>query len=133
MKFSPNWPKMKSLRPENAFPVVIGVHLINKNGALLPAMTGEIALPVAVDIELAHHSSSLDWRFPDRGTDSLAVPCQVAWKADIYESNRGIPTSSKSRVWLEFSPIFAHRASLCMAKQLQPHSRGRLAHFDRAC
>ena len=25
---------------ENAFPVLIGVHLINKNGALLPAMTG---------------------------------------------------------------------------------------------
>ena len=69
---------------EKAFPVVIGVHLINKNGALLPTMTGEIALGVANNIELAHHLSSLNWSFPDRGTDSLTVPCHVAWKTDIY-------------------------------------------------
>jgi hypothetical protein len=62
---------------------VIGVHLINKNGALLPTMTGEIALGVANNIELAHHFSSLNWTFPDRGTDSLTVPCHVAWKTDI--------------------------------------------------
>jgi hypothetical protein len=69
---------------EKAFPVLIGVHLINKNGALLPTMTGEIGLGVANNIELAHHLSSLNWTFPDRGTDSLTVPCHVAWKADIY-------------------------------------------------
>jgi hypothetical protein len=35
---------------EKAFPVVIRIHLIHKNGALLPTMTGEIALAVADNI-----------------------------------------------------------------------------------
>jgi hypothetical protein len=69
---------------ENAFPVVISIHLINKNGALLPTMTAEIALRIANNIELAHHLSALHWTFPDRGTDSLTVPCHVTWKTDIY-------------------------------------------------
>ncbi len=69
---------------EKAFPVVIGIHLINKNGAMLPTVTGEIGLRIANNIELAHHSSPLNWTFPDRGTDSLTVPCHVAWKTDIY-------------------------------------------------
>src|SRR5580692_11097837 len=76
-------PEDEVFTSEKAFPVVIGVHLINKNGALLPTMTGEIALGVANNIELAHHFSSLNWTFPDRGTDSLTVPCHVAWKTDI--------------------------------------------------
>ncbi len=70
--------------PEKAFPVVIGVHLINKNRALLSAMTGEIALPIAVDIELAHHSPPFHWRLPDRGAHGLTIPRHVAWKANIY-------------------------------------------------
>jgi hypothetical protein len=74
----------KVIPSEKVFPVVIGVHLINKNGTLLSTMAGEVALSIAIDIELAHHSSSRDWRFPDRCTDSLAVPCHVAWKTDIY-------------------------------------------------
>src|ERR1700722_12210364 len=72
------------LTSEKAFPVVIGVHLINKNGALLSTMTGEIGLGVANKIELAHHLSPLNWIFPDRGTDTRTVPCHVAWKTDIY-------------------------------------------------
>ena len=84
MKFSPNWPKMKSLRAEKALPVVIGVHLINKNGAVLPTVTGEIGLRITIDIELAHHSPSRNRRFPDCGSDSFAVPRHVARKTDIY-------------------------------------------------
>jgi hypothetical protein len=69
---------------QKTFPVVIGIHLINKNGALLPTMAGEIALAISNNIELAHHLSSLDRTFPDRGTHNLTVPCHVAWKTDIY-------------------------------------------------
>jgi hypothetical protein len=47
-------------------------------------MTREIALGVAIDIELAHHSPSRNRRFPDRGSDSVPVPRHIAWKADIY-------------------------------------------------
>jgi hypothetical protein len=69
---------------EKLLPVVIGIRLINKNGTLLTTMTREIALRIAIDIELAHHVPSRNWTFPDRGTDSLTVPCDVAWKTDIY-------------------------------------------------
>jgi hypothetical protein len=74
----------KVIPSEEAFPVVIGFHLINKNGALLPTMTVEIALRIANNIELAHQPSAFHWRFPDRGMDSLTIPCHVAWKTDIY-------------------------------------------------
>ena len=74
----------KIIAAQKALPVVIGIHLVDKYGALLPTMTGEIGLRIAIDIELAHHSPSLNWRFPDRGSDSLAVPCHVARKTDIY-------------------------------------------------
>ncbi len=77
-----SWDKV--ITPEKAFPVVIGIHLINKNGAMLPAVAGEIALRIPIDIELAHHSPSRNRRFPDCGSDSFAVPCHVARQTDIY-------------------------------------------------
>jgi hypothetical protein len=43
----------------------MGIHLIRKNGTVLPAMTGEIGLSVANNIELAYHSPSINWSFPD--------------------------------------------------------------------
>jgi hypothetical protein len=55
-----------------------------KYGAVLATMTGEIALRIANNIELAHRSSVRHWRFPDRGVNNLTVPCHVAWKTDIY-------------------------------------------------
>src|SRR5579863_3383160 len=51
--------------PKKAFPVVVGIHLINKNGAMLPAVSGEIGLRITIDIELAHHSPSRNRSFPD--------------------------------------------------------------------
>src|SRR5579862_6513035 len=69
---------------KQTFPVLIGASLINKNGALLPTMTSQIALRIAIDIERPHHSSPLDWTFPNRGADNFPVPCHVAWKTDIY-------------------------------------------------
>jgi hypothetical protein len=47
-------------------------------------MTGEIALRITIDIELAYHPPSRNRRFPDCGTDRLTVPRHVAWKTDIY-------------------------------------------------
>src|SRR5579875_159359 len=74
----------KVITSKKAFPVMIGLHLINKNGALLPTMTAEIALRIANHIELAHDLPPLNWTFPDRGTDGLTIPCHVTWKTDIY-------------------------------------------------
>jgi hypothetical protein len=50
---------------QEALPVMVRIHLVDKYGAVLPAVTGEIGLRIAIDIELAHHSPSIDWRFPD--------------------------------------------------------------------
>jgi hypothetical protein len=69
---------------QKTLPVTIRIHLVNEYGALLPAVTAEIGLRIAIDIELAHHSPSRHRRFPDCGSDSIAVPCYVARKADIY-------------------------------------------------
>src|SRR6185369_17459747 len=69
---------------EKAFPVAIGLHLIDKDGSLLPSMAGEIALPIANDVELAHHAPAFHRRLPNPGTHSLPAPRHVAWKPDIY-------------------------------------------------
>ena len=63
---------------------MIGLHLINKDCALLPSVTRQVALAVAIDIELAHHPPSLSWTFPNRGTDSLRIPCHFPWETDVY-------------------------------------------------
>jgi len=73
----------KIFTSKKAFPVIIRIRLINKNGALLPTVTGEVGLRITIDIELAHHPPSRNRTFPDRGTDSFTVPCDVAWKTDI--------------------------------------------------
>ena len=50
---------------QKALPAMVRVHLVDKYGAVLPAVTGEIGLRITIDIELAHHSPFINWRFPD--------------------------------------------------------------------
>src|ERR1700690_3764116 len=68
---------------------MVRIHLVDEYGAVLPAVTGEIGLRIAIDIELAHHSPSRNRRFPDCGSDSFAVPCHVARQTDIYRKQSG--------------------------------------------
>jgi hypothetical protein len=74
----------KIVAAQKALPVMVGIHLVDEYGAVLPSVTREIGLRIAMDIESAHYSPSINWRFPDCGSDSLAVPYHVARKADIY-------------------------------------------------
>ena len=74
----------KIVAAQEAFPVTVRIHLVDEYGAMLPAVTGEIGLRIALKIEPAHHLPSIHWRFPDRRSDRFAVPCHVARKADIY-------------------------------------------------
>ena len=69
---------------QESLPVTVRIHLVDEYRALLPSVTGEIGLRIPIDIELAHHSPSINRRFPDRRSDGFAIPCHVAWKADIY-------------------------------------------------
>jgi hypothetical protein len=74
----------KIVSAQKALPVMVRIHLVDEYGAMLPSVTREIGLRIAIDIELAHLSPSSNRRFPDCGSDSFAVPCHVARKADIY-------------------------------------------------
>jgi len=47
----------KIVADQKALPVVVRIHLVDEYGAVLPAVT--------IDIEFAHHSPSINWRFPD--------------------------------------------------------------------
>jgi hypothetical protein len=80
----PELAESKIVAAQKALPVMVRVHLVDKYGAVLPAVTGEIALRITIDIELAHHSPSRNRGFPDCSSDSFAIPCHVARKADIY-------------------------------------------------
>src|SRR5579863_4512230 len=55
----------KIVAAQKALPVMVGINLVDEYGAVLPAMTFEIGLGIAIDIESAHHSPPRDWRFPD--------------------------------------------------------------------
>ena len=68
---------------ELAFPVAIGVALVDEHGALLTAVPGEIALPVAVDVELAHPARAADGLLVDAGEDGLALPGHVLRHTDV--------------------------------------------------
>jgi hypothetical protein len=47
-------------------------------------MTGQVALPVAIDIEPPNHPGAVDWVFPDAGEDCPALPGHILGHADIY-------------------------------------------------
>ena len=80
----PELAESKIVAAQKALPVAVRIHLVDEYGAVLPAVTGEIGLRIAIDIEFAHHSPSINWRLPDRRSNRLAVPRHVARKADIY-------------------------------------------------
>ena len=50
---------------QKTLPVTVRIHLVDEYGALLPTAPGEIGLRITVDVEFAHHSPSINWRFPD--------------------------------------------------------------------
>src|SRR4051794_16494141 len=68
---------------ELAFPVPVGVELVDEDGALLAAVTAQIPLAVPVDVELAHAARSGDGVLEDSREDRLALPPHVLWHADV--------------------------------------------------
>jgi hypothetical protein len=85
---------------QKVLPEVVGVHLINEDRALLPTVAGEIRLPIAINVEPAYHAPFVDRRLPDRGTDGLALPRHVVWKADIYGKQSGHACLVEVNLWL---------------------------------
>src|SRR6266545_1665481 len=58
-------------------PVLIGLALVDKHGALFPAVAAQIALPIAVDIEPADHPRALDGVLEDSRVDGPTLPGHV--------------------------------------------------------
>ena len=64
-------------------PVAIRLDLVDEHRAVLAAVGGSIGLVVAVDVDAPDHAPAVDWLFPDRGADGLALPGNVAGSADV--------------------------------------------------
>jgi len=68
---------------EMVLPVTIGLVLVDIHGALFTAVTGGIALAVAIDVEPPYPAQTFDRRLPDAGMNRPALPGDVARQADI--------------------------------------------------
>ncbi len=76
-------PESKIVPAEIGFPVAIGVRLIHHHGAMFSAVSGQIALPVAIYIQAPDHLSSRHGLFPDAGMHRLSPPGDVPRKTDV--------------------------------------------------
>src|SRR5579862_2226192 len=55
----------KIVATQKTLPVTVRIHLVDEYGAVLAAVTGEIGLRITINIELVHHSPSINRGFPD--------------------------------------------------------------------
>ncbi|VTZ25791.1 hypothetical protein MPC1_260012 [Methylocella tundrae] len=69
---------------ELASPVVIGVDLIDEDGSVLASVSGEVSLPVAVDVETTRHASPLNGPLPNGGVNSPSAPVDIARQTDVH-------------------------------------------------
>jgi hypothetical protein len=65
-------------------PISMGVHLIDEDGPVFPAMPSQVALPVAIDIKPPNHARATDRVFPYTGVDRPALPSHIPWHAYIH-------------------------------------------------
>src|ERR1700722_16034494 len=63
--------------PQFFLPILIGVDLINENSAMLTAVSGQVALPIAIDVETPDYTRPLNCCFPNRGVHDLPLPCDI--------------------------------------------------------
>jgi hypothetical protein len=66
-----------------SLPISVRIDLINKDRAMLAAVSLQVALTIALDVEPPHHSTALHGRFPNSGMDSFALPRDVAREPNI--------------------------------------------------
>ena len=84
---------------ELAFPVPIGLDLIDEHRSLLAAVPGEIALTVAVDVELAHAAGTRDGVLEDAGEDRPPLPGHVLRHADVDGHEGAHATAAAGLAW----------------------------------
>src|SRR6185436_4917625 len=73
---------------ELAFPVVVGVDLVDEHRALFAPMPGQVALSVTVDVEPPCGSGTLDRVLPHAGVHGAALPGHIARQTNIDREQR---------------------------------------------
>ena len=66
------------------FPVAIRLELVDEDGALLTAVSGQIALAVPVHIQPAHPTAPRHRVLPDPGVHRAPLPRDVAWEPHVH-------------------------------------------------
>ena len=85
----PERPVAQVVAAEVLLPVTVGPGLVDQHGALLAAVAGQVALPVAVDVEAADHRRAVHRVFPHAGVDGLPLPGHVLGQADVHRQQHG--------------------------------------------
>ena len=75
---------LKVLPLQVLLPVAIRVELIHHQGAVLPAVSCEVPLAIAIEIETSRHHLARDRSFKNSGAHHLALPRDIARQPDIH-------------------------------------------------
>ena len=73
---------------ELAFPVAVGIHLVDEHGALLTTVAGQVALAVTLDVELPDMARARHGVLEDSGEDGLPLPPHILRHADVHRDER---------------------------------------------
>jgi len=76
-------PKLQGRPFEERLPISIGLKLIDHHRPVRAAVARFVGLPIAIDIEGAHHDTSRHGPLEHRGADHLALPRDILGQSDI--------------------------------------------------
>src|SRR5262245_34710133 len=65
-------------------PIAVRFDLVDVNCALFPAVPGQVALTIAVDIQSANATAASHRILPDRSVHCAALPLDIPRKSDVY-------------------------------------------------
>src|SRR5262249_38478180 len=65
-------------------PVLVGLDLVHEHGALLAAVTAQVTLAVAVEVQPPGLERAVDGPLPHRGVHGAALPGHVARQAHVH-------------------------------------------------
>src|SRR5262249_40192257 len=92
-------PISETISPKLVLPIAIGVDLIDEDRAVLAAMSGQISLTVAVNVQPPHHAPALHGRLPNRGVNRLPPPRDVARQAYVDRKQACRHSLLRARAW----------------------------------
>ncbi len=74
---------------EELLPVAVGLDLVDEHRAVDAAVSSEVALAVAVDVQPPNNPPTVDGLLPDAGVDGASFPLDVTRQADVHRQQPG--------------------------------------------